>query len=380
MALPLRDAASVHDLAAAARRRLPRFVFNYLDGGAGEDAGVARNVASWGRYLLKPRRFGPVADRTAVSLFGRSYAQPFGIAPMGMANFFHPGADLLMAALAQRENVPYVLSTAGSTAVEAVAAVAPDVAWFQLYLFADEAINADLVRRAWEAGLGVLVLTVDVPLGGRRNRSIRDRYALPIQYTPRLVADLLAHPGWSVSLLRHGRPTLENYARYAEGQGLEAAGRHIATFIRNGFGWDELATLRDRWKGRLVVKGIMLPEDAERCVRMGADGIWVSNHGGRQLESAPASVDAVAPVRAAVGSGVAVLADGGVRSGEDIIKARALGADLAFAGRPFGYAAAAAGAAGLAKAFEILSAELRVALTQIGCPDVTELGPGNLAN
>jgi len=366
------SAASIADLARLARRRLPAFVFNYIEGGAGEDCGVLRNEAAFRNILFRVRRFAGLAAAAPVELFGRTYAQPFGIAPIGMANLAWPGTDLTLARLAQRENIPYVLSTAGTTSIERVAAVAPDVAWFQLYLSRDDRITDDMIRRAWDAGIRVLVFTVDVPIASRRNRAIRDGFSLPFRYTGRLVADLATHPLWSVATLRAGVPNLETYAKYAESGDLQVVGQFIAQLNKNGFDWDDLRRVRHLWKGTLVVKGVLAAEDAAEAVRIGADAIWVSNHGGRQLESAPASIDALGPIRAAVGTAVPVLFDGGIRGGEDIIKARALGADMSFSGRCFAYGVGAGGEPGAAKAFEILARETLTSLTQIGCPSILE--------
>jgi (S)-mandelate dehydrogenase len=378
------NAACIDDLARIARRRLPRFVFNYVAGGAGQEAGVRRNEEAFRPILFRVRRFAGLAEAKPVELFGHSYSQAFGVAPLGMANLSWPGADLALARLAQRENIPYVLSTAGTTSIERIAEAAPDVAWFQLYLSRDERITLDMIERAWQAGIRVLVLTVDVPAASRRNRGIRDGFSLPFHYTPRLIADLAAHPEWSLAMLRAGVPTLETYAKYASSPDMQVVGKFIAHLNKNGFDWDDLRKVRELWRGTLVVKGILVAEDAAEAVRLGADAIWVSNHGGRQLESAPASIDMLGDVCAEVGHAVPVLFDGGIRGGEDAIKACALGADMVFSGRCFAYGVAAGGEGGAAKAFEIISREIVAALTQMGCGSIGEAGheflldrPGN---
>jgi isopentenyl diphosphate isomerase/L-lactate dehydrogenase-like FMN-dependent dehydrogenase len=363
----LANAAGITDLARLAKRRLPSFVFNYIEGGAGEGAGVALNAAAYHRHLFKPRRLAGLAAEASFTLFGRTYRQGFGVAPLGMANLAWPGADLALARLAERAQIPYVLSTAGTTSIETIAAAAPTAAWFQLYLSRDEAVTRDMVRRAWEAGLRVLVLTVDVPAPSRRNRGIRDGFTLPFHFTPRVLLDLAAHPAWSLATLRAGMPSLETYAQYARSDNLQVVGRFIAELNKRGPGWDDLAAVRAQWQGALVVKGILEPEDATTAIAAGADGVWVSNHGGRQLESAPASLDRLAAVRAAVGDAVPVLFDGGITGGEAVIKAFALGASMTFAGRAFAYGCGAGGAGGADKAFEILSRKIMAALHQIGC-------------
>jgi isopentenyl diphosphate isomerase/L-lactate dehydrogenase-like FMN-dependent dehydrogenase len=362
-------AACIADLARLAERRLPSFVFNYIAGGAGEERGVLRNEAAFGRVLFNARRLAGPAAPSTVTLFGRTYGQGFGIAPIGMTNLAAPGGDLILARLAERETIPYVLSTAGTTGIEDVAAAAPH-AWFQLYMSRDEAITSDMVRRAWDAGMRVLVLTVDVPAPSRRNRGIRDGFSLPFHFTARVIADLLAHPSWSLATARAGMPTLATYAHYARSSNIEVVGQFISQLNKHGLSWDDLDAIRAQWQGTLVVKGVLDPEDAILMVGRGVDGIWVSNHGGRQLESAEASLDALARVRAALGPSVPILFDGGIRSGEDVIKARALGADMAFSGRCFAYGLGAGGAPGADKAFEILAKEVIAALHQIGCPSL----------
>ena len=366
----LANAASIADLALLAKRRLPAFVFNYIEGGAGDGAGVARNAAAYRRHVFTVKRLAGLATDAAFELFGRSYRRGFAVAPIGMANLAWPGADLILARLAERENIPYVLSTAGTTSIEKIAAAAPSVAWFQLYMSRDDAITRDMVRRAWDAGMRVLVFTVDVPAPSRRNRGIRDGFTLPFRFTGRVLMDLAAHPSWSLATLRAGMPSLETYAQYAKSESLQAVGRFIAQLNKHGLDWDDLASVRAQWRGALVVKGILEPADAMAALRAGADGIWVSNHGGRQLESAPASLDRLAPIRAAVGAAVPVLFDGGIAGGEDVIKAMALGASMVFSGRSFAYGVGAGGARGADKAFEILSREIMAALHQIGCPSL----------
>lgn len=373
------NAACIGDLAQLAQRRLPAFVFNYIAGGAGEDRGVARNEAAFARVLFKARRFAGPASPSPVTLFGRTYGQAFGIAPIGMTNLSSPGGDLILARLAERETIPYVLSTAGTTSIEDVAAAAPN-AWFQLYMSRDGAITRDMVRRAWDAGMRVLVLTVDVPAPSRRNRGIRDGFSLPFRYSARVILDLAMHPAWSLEMQRAGMPTLATYAHYAKSANIEVVGQFISKLNKYGLSWDDLTDIRAQWQGTLVVKGILEPEDAVEMVRRGVDGIWVSNHGGRQLKSAPASLDVLARVRAALGPTVPILFDGGIRSGEDVIKARALGADMVFSGRCFAYGLGAGGAPGADKAFEILSKEIIAALHQIGCPSLAAVTPSILAD
>lgn len=374
--LTLRDAASIGDLAAIARRRMPGFAFDYLDGAAGDDRGMRRNEEALAAILFRTRHLVGGPARTAVEFLGRSYKLPTGIAPMGMANMLWPGMDLVLARLAQKVGIPYVLSTAATTSIEQIVEAAPDVAWFQLYVSRDLTINEGLLKRAWAAGIRVLAVTVDVPVPQKRNRNHRHRFDLPFRPHPRFLLDLLAHPRWAVETLRAGMPNFENFVPYAglaRGGSIAEVGRFLQAQGKRDLLWEDVERIRGLWPGHLLIKGVMDAEDASRFLRIGADGLWVSNHGGRQLESAPASIDVLRQVRAAVGPHVPVVFDSGVRTGESIAKARALGADLAMSGRAFAYGAAAGGAAGARKAYDLLELETRYTLLQIGCPDINDL-------
>lgn len=367
------DAACIKDLANIAQRRLPGFAFDYLDGGAGDDAGLLRNEVRLRDILFRTRHCmgGPASTET--ELFGTRYSLPLGISPMGMANMLWPGMDLILARLAQQARIPYTLSTAGTTSIEAVAEAAPDMAWFQLYISRHREVNEGLLQRAWAAGIRVLAVTVDVPVPQKRNRNHRHRFDLPFRPHPRFLLDLLRHPRWSAAVLRHGLPNFENflpYAGLAQGASIQQVGQYIQSQGKRQLVWDDVARIRDLWRGYLLVKGVLDPEDGARFVHLGADGLWVSNHGGRQLESAPAAIDMLPQIAASIPAGLPLVFDSGIRSGEDVIKARALGATMAFSGRSFAFGAAAGGAEGAAKALALLDLEIRYTLLQIGCPDI----------
>ena len=368
------DLACVSDLRARAKRRLPHFVFDYLDGGAGSEAGVRRNEQAFTDLLLNPRALVNVEGRDlSTRLFGRTWAAPFGVAPVGLANLIWPGADEAIARAAVATNVPYTLSTAATTSLERIAEIAPQHAWFQLYVAKRDADVADLVNRADRAGYDVLLVTVDVPVPARRLRDMRNRFTIPFRITPGVALALLTHPSWSTATLRAGVPRLVNVERYAEVFDRRSVAAYLSSEIRSRFDWDDLKRLRDRWPRRFVVKGLMTAEDGVRARDLGCDGIVVSNHGGRQLDSAPATLDVLPDIRAAVGRDFTLILDSGVRSGEHVVKALAAGADFVLIGRAMMYAVAAYGAAAAGPLFALIIDEASRCLGQIGYPDVASL-------
>ena len=363
------------ELRAAARRRLPRFVFDFIDGGAYQEHALHRNRAALDALCLTPRILtGNVERSTKVSMFGRQFAAPFGIAPIGMAGLVHPRIELALAQAAQRFGVPYILSTAGTAAIESVQAQAPD-SWFQLYVGRDAHIVEDLLARAIAAAVPVLVLTADVPTPGKRLRDLRNRFVLPFRPTPRMAFDLLRHPGWSWRLLRHGAPRFANLERYdSPGASAASLAQAMAAQSSARFDWKLLDDIRRIWPRPLLLKGVLHADDARRAVDAGVDGIVVSNHGGRQLDAAPAPLHALCAIRAAVGKSVPVLLDGGVRSGEDIARALCCGATMTLLGRPFLYAVAALGPdEGPALLMQCLTNELDRAMGQLGCSTIADL-------
>jgi len=361
-------AASIGDLARRARWRLPAFAFGFLDGGSGEEGGLGRNRDRLRSVVLAPRACTGVKPDASAELFGRTYAQPFGAAPVGMGNLLWPGADLMVARQAARLGFPVVASTVATTTLEEIAEAAAGHAWFQLYVSREERINRDLLARAWAAGMRELVVTVDVPVAGDRRRDVRNSFTLPFRPGPRFAAQVAAAPLWALETLRAGSPGFPNLGRYVgEVDGKTLAG-FISSQIKDDLSWDDVKALRDLWRGRMLVKGIMTPDDARRALDAGADGVWVSNHGGRQLDAAPASIDSLAAIRAELGEAAVVVMDGGIRSGEDVVRAGAVGADFVFCGRAFYYGAAAGGETGAARAADLLAADLRRTLVQIGCP------------
>jgi L-lactate dehydrogenase (cytochrome) len=357
-------------------RNVPRFAFEYGDTGAGNDVGIAHNWAAFDAVKITPR-YGVVVNPppVGVTLFGRRYNAPVGIAPMGGPSLVWPGADLLMARAAQRARVPYTLSVAGGATIEQAAAAAPDVFWLQLYRFwhDDHKIGFDLMRRAAAVETKVLALTLDVPVRTTRSRETYAGLASEFRPNLRMTYEMLARPRWLMALLRNGYPRFATIAEYARPG---AGTNEIISFARarmgGAFSWDEVRRYRDKWKGKMAVKGVLHPADAEKAVSLGIDGIWVSNHGGRQIEALMPSIDCLPAIAAAVGGKATILLDSGVRSGQDVMRALALGADAAFAGKSFLWAVAALGDAGPAQLIDLYIDELRASLGQIGARSVAE--------
>lgn len=378
----MRRCHTIQHLRAEARRNLPRVVFDFVDGGSGQESALARNRQDFDALRLLPRA---LVDCTrcdmSVELFGHRFALPFGVAPMGLANLVRPGTDVALARAAAAANIPYALSTAATTGLEEIAAIAPANGWFQLYAGANRDIVDDLIRRVEAAGFSTLMVTVDVPIVGRRIRDLENGLTIPIRPTLRGALDLARRPAWTLRALRGGAPRMETMARYVKPN--VSAVAHAALIAKQiasiGLHWDELERIRARWPRSLVVKGVLHPEDAERALNIGADGIVVSNHGGRQLDSAPSSIAMLPAIRAAVGDRLKLLLDSGVRTGDDIARALAAGANFVLLGRPFLYGIAALGLeAGPETTIRILTEELRITMAHLGCVAVERLGPAHL--
>jgi len=368
---------TIEDLRKRARRRVPRFAFDYVDGAAGQgETGMLRNAAALDAVELVPR-YGIENFKAdmEVELFGRRFAAPVAIAPMGLPGLVWPGGEEAFARAAQAARIPFTLGSSAGAPIERIAELAPDCTWFQLYRMPrdDLAINFDLVRRAEAAGVHALVLTLDVPARTKRPRELRNRLIIPYSVGLRTVVDVLPHPAWLLALKRHGQTAFANYQAYA---GENAPNSEVVKFVRahsgGTFTWDEVARFREAWKGPLVVKGILHPQDAERAIGLGVDGIVVSNHGGRQLESAPASIDVLPAIAAAVGGRATVLFDSGIRSGEDVVRALALGAKSTLSGRAFMYGLAALGDQGPGHVADFFFEEIAEALRQVGAHNCSE--------
>lgn len=371
------QAINFDDLRRCAKRRLPRIAFDFIEGGVDGEEGLVRNESAFSRTRLLPRYLlDTEKPDQSTTVFGRTYASPFGIAPTGAAALFHPGADLLLAKAAREADIPFVISGMSTATIEDLAAVAPEHCWFQLYNARDRGIADDMVARAERAGLSTLVLTVDVPGHVNRERNRRNGFARPLKPSWSARIEALRHPGWLLQYAASPPLTASNWIKYAPaGASANEVLDFLATQHPVPFTWDDVARARKLWPRNLVIKGILHPGDAAKAAALGVDGLMLSNHGGRQLDRAPSPVDVIGPVRQAAGDRMTLLLDSGIRRGSDILTALCLGVKMAFVGRWTLYGVAAGGAAGARHAVGMIRSDVQMAMCQLGAPNIASLGP-----
>jgi (S)-mandelate dehydrogenase len=372
---------NIADLRAMAKRRLPRAVFDFFDGAAEDEITLGANRAAFEKVRLAPKTLAGVAriDTSTTILGGRSML-PIAIGPTGGIGFGWPFADVGVARAAATAGVPYTLSTMATASIERIAREAGGRLWFQAYIFRERKMTMDLVERARQFGYEALMVTVDVPVGGKRERDFRNDFAIRFRFTARNVLDFATRPGWVLDILRHGMPVLENVVGLApEAKSTAEIASSVGQFWDADFDWDGLKAMRDRWPGKMLVKGTLRADEAGRLASLGVDAVVVSNHGGRQLDGAVAGLDALPPIVRAVKGKMSVLVDGGVRRGVDAIKAVAQGAEAVMLGRATLYGACAAGEAGASRALEILRDELVRSMQLSGVRSIAEIGPDLLA-
>ena len=375
------QAVNIEDLRRLARRRLPRGVFNYIDGGAEDEVTLRANADAFRRWNFAPRVLADVSRvDTSVTLLGRPLPFPLVLAPTGFARMADPEGELAVARAAARARLPFSLSTVATRSIEEVAAAADGTLWFQLYVLRDRGLVRELVQRAAAAGYQALMPTVDIPVPGRRERDVRHGFTLPPQLGLGTIVDGIRHPGWTWRFIRSDPIVFSNVGSGAVGDGSTpvALSSLINSLFDPAFTWRDLAWLREIWEGALVVKGIQTVADARLAADHGCDAIVLSNHGGRQLDGAPPVLDLVAPVVDAVGDKAAVICDGGVRRGGDIVKALALGARACMAGRAYLYGLGAGGEAGVDYAIALLADEMARTMALLGCRTVAQLGRAHL--
>ena len=372
---------NIADLRRMAKQRLPQAVFDFFDGAAEDEITLAANRAAFERVRIAPKMLAGVERvDTSTNILGGLSRMPIAIGPTGGIAFGWPLADVGVARAAAQAGIPYTLSTMATASIERIAREAGGRLWFQAYIFRERKMTMDLVERARQFGYEALMVTVDVPVGGKRERDFRNDFAIRFRFTPRNVLDFATRPLWVLDILRHGMPVLENVVGLApEAKTTAEIASSVGQFWDADFNWDGLKAMRDRWPGKMLVKGTLRADEAERLASIGVDAVVVSNHGGRQLDSAVAGLDALPPIVRAVKGRMSVLVDGGVRRGVDAIKAVALGAEGVMLGRATLYGACAAGEAGATRALEILRDELVRAMQLSGVRSIAEIGPDLLA-
>ena len=358
---------------------MPNFAFDYLEGGIDDEEGKRRDRQAFHDVHLTPRYLRDVSTiDTGVTLFGTDYALPLGVSPVGLGNMMWPGAEAALARTAQSARIPYVLSTFSTTLLETIAELAPDVCWFQLYVPRDERVMEDLIARVKRAGFRALVVTVDVPVGAKRNRELKNGLKLPFTMTPQIVWQSMTHPTWALITLANGAPDFVNVTSYRTdpNQGL---GDFVSSMTIPGLPIERLQRIRALWDGPLIVKGLQAEENFRVAIDCGADGVIISNHGGRQLDAAPATIDTLRQLPGDIAGKLTVMIDSGVRTGLDIVRCKALGAHAAFSGRSFFYGVGALGAGGGDQVVEIFRDELTRNLQQLGCTRFADMDASWLA-
>lgn len=364
----------IDDLKARAKQRLPHFVWEYLDSGTGVEKTKSRNRALLDQVGFEPAILrGPMEHDTRASFLGQSYPLPFGIAPVGMSGLVWPDAEGILARAAAAAGIPFSLSTVASQSPEDIAPHLGEHGWFQLYAPKDEGIRRDMLERTRVAGFRTLVLTVDIPIASRRERQTRSGLTQPPRLTPRILAQVARRPAWAWATARHGRPQMRTLEKYVTDQPNLPPTAHIGYLLRTSPDMDYVKWLRDHWAGHFIIKGVMRAEDAAPLKAIGVDALWVSNHGGRQFDGAPAAIEALPKIRAA--TDLPLIFDSGIEGGLDILRARALGADLVMLGRAPHYALAALGDKGPAHLIEMLKLDLQSNMGQIGARSLDDLPP-----
>lgn len=367
---------SIEDFRAAARRRLPRFVFEYIDGGSGSETTSAENRIALDRLRLLASAPVDVSGASqATTLFGQNLSMPVVIGPTGLAGAAWPHGDVDLARAASTHGIPFVMSTAATATMEQVADAAEGSAWFQLYLFKDRDVSLRMIDRAQALGFRALEITVDNAIPGRRLRDSRNGFSLPFRWTPAKLLACARRPGWSLRMARAGAPRLELMAAELGLEATETIAELMHQQLDPSVGWDDIARIRDRWTGPLIVKGVLDPSHVARALAVGVDGLVISNHGGRQLDGSVASIDMLPEFRTEARRNLTLLIDSGFRTGSDVARAIALGADTVQLGRATLYALATGGEPAVTAALDVLHREFEIAQMLMGVTRVEQMSP-----
>ena len=378
------DAHNIFDLRDIAKSRLPKWLFEFVDRGTEEEVALHNNREAFERIKLVPRMLVDVSGRKLdTTVFGKEHKMPIGIAPTGAAGMMWYRGELELARAAKAAGIPFSLATGSITSMEKVAEQVGGTLWMQLYMWADRRLSHEVVKRAAAAGFEALLVTVDGVVAGNREYNRRNGFSVPFRYNSKNTLDVLRHPGWMINVLgkyiaNGGMPQRENFPKELQANITREYGGNKET-RSDSLCWDDLKALRDIWPGKLLVKGLLHPDDAEKSLEYGADGVIVSNHGGRNCDAAPSPIEVLPDIVKAVGHKTTIVFDSGVRRGSDVVKALALGAKFVLIGRSTLYGTAAGGEAGAKRALDIYRGEISRAMAQIAANRVSEIGPQHVA-
>ena len=366
---------AIEDLRNKSKQRMPSFAFEYLDGGCNEDINLQKNTDKIRDIELHPQYLAASnPPELATTLFGHEYSAPFGISPIGLQGLIWPNSAQILATAAAKHNIPFVLSTVSTASIEQIAAITEGKAWFQLYHPAEKSVLDDMLQRLWESGYRVLVVLSDVPSFGFRPRDIRNGLSMPPRMTVKNIVQSVLHPTWSLLTLRHGIPGFASLTKYMPANlNMAQLGQFMNQTFSGKMTPERLSYIRSKWKGTLVVKGISSLADAEKCYALGADGLIVSNHGGRQVDAGEAAITSLSRIAPLYSDKMTIMMDSGIRSGVDVARVMASGAQFTFLGRTFMYGVGALGTDGGNHTIGILKAQLQQVLEQMACPHPTQL-------
>lgn len=371
-----RSYPAIEDLRKRAEKRMPKFAFEYLDGGCNEDVNLARNTAEIREVTMVPRYLVDYKESSLkTELFGHMYDAPFGVAPVGLQGLMWPNAPEILAKAAFSHNIPFILSTVTTASIERIAEITEGRAWFQLYHPARREHRDDLLDRAHAAGTDVLVILCDVPSFGFRPRDIRNGLSMPPQMNLRNIIQVLGNLTWGIQTLKHGRPNFASLLPYMPGKlDLKALGGFMDSMFDGRLTEERIAQLRDRWKGKLVLKGVASPEDTEMAIKLGLDGVIISNHGGRQLDAGESTIKPMTQIAQKFGSQIKVMMDSGIRSGADVARTLSQGAAFTFLGRTFMYGVGALGKRGGDHTMHLLKAQIKQVMEQMSLESIKDFG------